>query len=276
VHLGALGVVTAVTLRTKPAALLHQTVEHLPVAEVGDRLVDIASSAEWVKVWWLPHASTMQVVRYAVTTGRPSRRPTARMQRRVDEQVMHRVLFPAMVALQHRRPGVTARLNERLSRVYLGAASQVGADMLMLNTPMPLRHRETEAAVPVTAAGDAVKRVVELFHDGRPSVNFPLEIRFVRGDESWLSPAYGADTCQIGAYTTNGPDCTAYFDGFWAAVRPMGARPHWGKELDHTREEVRAMYPRFGEFAALREAWDPAQVFGGPWHDRLFGSGELS
>ena len=271
VHLGALGVVTAVTLRTKPTALLHQTIEHLPVAEAVDQLSAIATSAEWVKVWWLPHAATMQVVRYAVTTERITRRPTARTQRRIDERVMHRALFPAMVAFQHRRPTVTAGLNRRLSRFYLGAMSQVGPDMLMLNTPMPLRHRETEAALPVSAASDAVKRVVELFRDGRPAVNFPLEIRFVRGDETWLSPAYGADTCQIGAYTTDGPDCASYFDGFWAAMRPMGARPHWGKELDHTAADIRDMYPRYDDFVALRESWDPAGVFRGPFHDRLLG-----
>jgi len=210
-------------------------------------------------------------VRYAVTTERITRRPTARTQRQIDERVMHRVLFPAMVALQHRRPTVTAGLNRRLSRVYLGALSQVGPDMLMLNTPMPLRHRETEAALPVSAASDAVKRVVELFRDGRPAVNFPLEIRFVRGDETWLSPAYGDDTCQIGAYTTDGPDCASYFDGFWTAMRPLGARPHWGKELDHTAEEIRAMYPRYDDFVALRETWDPAGVFKGPFQDRLLG-----
>jgi L-gulono-1,4-lactone dehydrogenase len=183
--------------------------------------------------------------------------------------VMHRFVFPAMVALQHRRPTVTAQLNTRLSSVYLGAASQVGNDMLMLNTPMPMRHRETEAAVPMTAAGDAVKRVLDIFRDGRPAVNFPLEIRFVRGDDTWLSPAYGADTCQIGAYTTDGPDCSTYFDAFWAAMRPMNARPHWGKELDHTYAELRPLYPRCDDFTALRANWDPQRVFAGGIQDRL-------
>ena len=79
---------------------------------------------------------------------------------------------------------MTAGINERLSRTYLGAASQVGRDTLMLNTPMPMRHRETEAAVPLTVAPEAVRRVLGLFADGRPAVSFPLEIRFVRGDDS--------------------------------------------------------------------------------------------
>jgi FAD/FMN-containing dehydrogenase len=191
--------------------------------------------------------------------------------RRVDERVMHRVVFPAMVALQHRRPAVTAGLNRRLSRVYLGAASQVGPSGLMLNTPMPVRHRETEAALPLSRAAEAVGSVLGLFAGGRPAANFPLEIRFVRGDDTWLSPAQGADTCQIGAYTTAGPDCDDYFAGFWRVLRPLGARPHWGKELDHDAAELRACYPTFDRFLALRDELDPHRVFAGAVHDRILG-----
>ena len=272
VHLGALGVVTAVTLRTRRAVLLHQTIEQVPVESVADALEEVASSAEYVKVWWLPHAPTAQVVRYAETTAPLTRRPSPKTMRWVDEQVMHRVLFPAMVALQHRRPAITAGLNRRLSRAYLGAASQVGPSGLMLNTPMPVRHRETEAAVPLTRASEAVKGILALFDAGRPAANFPLEIRFVRGDDGWLSPAYGADTCQIGAYTTNGPDCERYFEGFWKVMRPLGARPHWGKEFDHRAAELRAAYPEYDRFLALRDELDPQRVFGGALHNRILGA----
>ena len=53
VHLGALGVVTRVRLRVQPAGRLHQSIEHLPAAELPDALAEIAASAEYVKVWWL-------------------------------------------------------------------------------------------------------------------------------------------------------------------------------------------------------------------------------
>jgi len=271
VHLGALGVVTSVTLRTTAARRLRQTIEHVPVTEVADALPAIATSAEWVKVWWLPHAPVAQVVRYDVTTQEPTRRPTPATQRWIDERVMHRFVFPAMVAAQARRPSITAPANTRLARRYLGAGTQVGADMLMLNTPMPLRHRETEAALPLTAAGGALKQVLAIFRDGRPAANFPLEIRFVRGDDSWLSPAYGADTCQVGAYSTDNRDCSAYFEAFWRVMRPAGARPHWGKEHDFEAAELRPLYPQWTAFAALRDRCDPGRVFGSAAMERLLG-----
>ena len=271
VHLGALGIVTRATLRVRDAVRLHQTVEHLPVESAPDALPEIAASAEYVKVWWLAHTPYAQVIRYARTTAAASRRPSPTTRRWVDERVMHRWVFPAMVWAQRRRPAITAGVNRRLSTRYLGAVSQVGPDMLMLNTPMPLRHRETEAAVPMTKAPDGLKGVLDLFRDGVPAVNFPLEVRFVRGDSAWMSPAHGADTCQIGAYTTDGPDCSPYFDAFWRVMRPLGARPHWGKELDHTAAELRPLYPCFDRFADLRRSLDPHGVFGGAFHDRVLG-----
>jgi L-gulonolactone oxidase len=277
VHLGALGVLTRVTLRVREASRLHQSVEHVAVSEVPDALAEIAASAEYVKVWWLAHTRSAQVIRYTRTTDVATRRPSAATSRWIDERLMHRWVFPGLVAVQHRRPTVTAGVNERLSRIYLGAASQVGQDGLMLNTPMPMRHRETEAAVPMTKAPEAVRRVLALFAGGRPAVTFPLEIRFVRGDRAWMSPASvweggGSDTCQIGAYSTNGPDCASYFNAFWREMRALSARPHWGKEMDHTAAELSPSYPDFARFAALRDELDPQRVFGSEFHRRVLGS----
>jgi FAD/FMN-containing dehydrogenase len=54
-------------------------------------------------------------------------------------------------------------------------------------------------------------------------------------------------------------------------MRALGARPHWGKELDHTADELRVLYPRFDAFLALRDELDPTRVLGGAFHDRILG-----
>lgn len=271
VHLGALGIVTQLTLRVQAARTLCQVVEDVPVAAVPEILVDVAHSAEYVKVWWLPHARTAQVIRYDATERPVTRWPSVAMRRRLDDRVMHAAVFPALIGLQRRRPQVTAAVNRFLSSRYLGPRVQAGRDTLMLTTPMPFRHRETEAALPLGRAPEAVAQVLGLFADGRPAVNFPLEIRFVAGDDTWLSPAFGADACQIGAYCTDIGDCETYFAAFWTVMRSQGARPHWGKELDHDAAELRALYPEYDRFTALRDDLDPHRVFGGTLHEQLLG-----
>jgi FAD/FMN-containing dehydrogenase len=269
VHLGALGVLTQVTVRVEPAFRLRQTVQHVPVQEVD--VLEAASSAEYVKVWWLPGARTAQVVRYERTTDPATRRPSSQTLRVIDEKVMHRAVFPAMIALQHRRPQWVPGMNDWLTRSYLGPAVQVASSSLVLNTPMPVRHRETEAALPMSLAQQGFDEVVRLAQREKLAANFPLEVRFVKGDDAWLSPAQGTDTCQIGAYSTDGPHRERYFQGFWEVMRPLGARPHWGKELDHDVAEIAAAYPELARFQALRDELDPERRFSNPFLRQVLG-----
>jgi FAD/FMN-containing dehydrogenase len=255
VHVGALGVVTEVTLRTVPAFQLAETVETIPIGDVPAQLDAIARSAEYVKVWWLPDAPGAAVFRYARTDEPTSTRPDPRRQRRAGRI----------------RP-LVAPISRAVARTF-ARGRRVGPSALMLSTPMPARHRETEAAVPLARAGEAVERLARCIARGRHAVSFPVEVRFVRGDDAWLSPAHGADTCQLGAYC-HGPRSGAYFAAFWRELRELGARPHWGKELDHTADEVRAAWPRAADFARLRDALDPAaptRTFASAFHTQVLG-----
>src|SRR5262249_51038827 len=163
-------------------------------------------------------------------------------------------------------PGINRALARSFER-----ARRVGPSALLLSTPMPVVHRETEAALPLERAAEAVDRVGRLVEREGLGVNVPLEIRFVRADATWMSPAQGADTCQIGAYMGGVPGVDAYFAGFWRELRALGARPHWGKEMDHGADELRPLYPRMDQFLALRDALDPDRRFAGAFLTRILG-----
>jgi FAD/FMN-containing dehydrogenase len=268
VHLGALGIVTEVTLRIGPAFQLAETVENVPIGEVPAALAAIACSAEYVKVWWMPHTPFASVFRYERTGDPTSTRPSPVRQRRLDDH-LHTWLFPALLRLGRVRP-LVAPISRAVGRSF-ARPRRVGPSTLMLSTPMPARHRETEAAMPLARAGEALERVVRRIDRDRLTVNFPVEARFVRGDGGWLSPAHGGDTCQLGAYC-HGPGSDAYFAAFWREMRELGARPHWGKELDHTAGEVRAAWPLADQFLALRDQLDPARVFASAFHTRVLGA----
>ncbi|HEU4727250.1 MAG TPA: D-arabinono-1,4-lactone oxidase [Kofleriaceae bacterium] len=267
VHLGALGIVTEMTLAIGPAFQLAETVEPMPIGDVPAALAEIARSAEYVKVWWMPHTPHAAVLRYARTDEPTSTRPDPARQRRRDDR-LHTWLFPTLLRLTGIRP-LVAPVSRAVARSFL-QPRRVGPSTLMLSTPMPARHREAEAAVPLDRAGEALDRIVRAIDRDRLVVNFLLEVRFVRGDRGWMSPAYGADTCQIGAYC-HGSYSDRYFAAFWREMRALGARPHWGKEHDHTADEVRAAWPLAGKFAALRDQLDPDRVFASAYLTRVLG-----
>ncbi|HET7506548.1 MAG TPA: D-arabinono-1,4-lactone oxidase [Kofleriaceae bacterium] len=267
VHLGALGIVTEVTLSIGPAFQLAETVETVPIGDAAAALPAIARSAEYVKLWWMPHTPLAAVFRYARTDEATSTRPDPARQRRRDDR-LHTWFFPALLRLGRIRP-LVAPISRVVARSFV-QPRRVGPSTLMLSTPMPARHREAEAALPLDRAGEALDRIVRAIDRDRLWVNFPLEVRFIRGDRGWMSPAYGADTCQIGAYC-QGSSSDAYFAAFWREMRALGARPHWGKEHDHTADEVRAAWPLAGRFAELRDQLDPDRVFASAYLTRVLG-----
>lgn len=270
VNLGALGVVTEVTLRVEPAFRLAETVERLPLARLVGRLTELARSAEYVKVWWLPHVPYAHVFRYERTGEASTTRPSPATQRWIDERVMHAAIFPALTAAQRAAPWMIPATN-RLVAATLPSARRVGPSALMLSTPNPLRHRETECALALSRCDEALDRLVSLVTREEIGANFPLELRFVRGDDGWLSPASGGDVCQIGAYSTQLADTERFFRGFWREMRALEARPHWGKEFDHARDELAVRYASLPRFLALRDALDPGRVFGSAMLTRVLG-----
>lgn len=269
VNLGALGVLTEVTFRTVAAFALAETVEEVPLDAVGARLEEIGHSAEYVKVWWMPHTANALVFRYERTTEPASRRPSPHTQRVMDNW-LPRLILPPIWAWQRRRSGGVPGLN-RFAYRWLVRPRRVGPSTLMLTTPEPIRHHETEAAVPLGVAGAAFDATVQLIERLGLHVNFILEARYVAADTAWMSTASGRDVVHLGACTAVTGQRHRYFDAFWDQMRPLGGRPHWAKEMDHGAEEIRDLYPMAGRFLALRDEWDPGRVFANPFLRRTLG-----
>jgi FAD/FMN-containing dehydrogenase len=275
VHLGALGVITELTLRTVPAFRVAQTIEEIPVDVVGPRVEEIGGSAEYVKIWWLPHTPTALVFRYERTSDAATRRPSLTTERFIENWLVHRAVLPAGTAWLRRRPAGVPRFNAIIGRTLVKPL-RVGPSSLMLTTPDPALHHETEAAVPLAAGGEAFERTVKLIDRIGVYVNHLVELRYVKGDTGWMSPAYGGNTVQLGAYTALPGHRRTYFDAFWQEMRQLGARPHWGKELNHDAAEIRPLYPMADRFVALCDAVDPGRLFRNAFLDRVLGNDQLN
>ncbi|MFC6705112.1 D-arabinono-1,4-lactone oxidase [Flexivirga alba] len=270
VHLGALGIITRVRIQVVPAFSLREHIEWLPVGEVAAALPEISSSAEYTKVWWMPHTPKALVFRCERVPA-PRNLLAVHADRFVDEKILHRTLLPAIFATQRWRSGWVPMFNRTAGRT-LKKASRIGPSPLIFSTPMPARHTETEASVPLSSGGAAFDAARQVVDDAAVHVNFITELRFVKGDSGWLSPAYGGDVVQLGAYTAVLGHRDRYFEEFWRRMRELGARPHWGKELDHVADELRTLYPRFDDFTDARAQLDPDRMFTNPFLDKVLGS----
>ena len=266
VGLGALGIITEVTIRVVPAFRLCETTETVPFAAALADLPDIARSAEYVKLWWLPHTDSVIVFRTERTDAPGAVSTFARW---LDRVVVNKLAFTLLLLLGRLLPALIAPVNRVVGLTYLKPRRTVGRSDEVLSLAMPPLHRETEYSVPAEDAAEALRRTKALI-DGGLSVNFIVEVRFVRGDDAWMSPATGRDSCQLGAYMAEASGIQRYFDGFEAAMKELGGRPHWGKELTCSPDEVRAMYPQAAAFDAKARELDPDGMFTNRFLDRIF------
>lgn len=269
VSMGALGVITEVTLKVAPAFRLMESVEQVSTIRAVDRLDEIAASAPFVKVWWLPGSGPMHVFRYHPT--QLSTRESSAM-RWLDEHVVNPVLFEGIIRLSRLHPGIIPPLNVAVARGYLDRPrATVARSDRALNVAMPPRHHETEYALPFPAAAAVLQQLVRTVEDGRMRVAFPLEIRFVAADDGWMSPAYGEPMVHVGVYSGIGADRDRYFAAFEALAQAHGGRPHWGKECSVDAAYVARVFPRAADFASMRDRFDPRRVLGSEAIDRLLG-----
>src|SRR5690606_18918284 len=125
--------------------------------------------------------------------------------------IVNKLVFGSILLLGRVVPGLIPPCNRLVARTYLDRKPAIDRSDRMLSLAMPPRHREVEYAVPLAEAAAALRANKDLIASSGVRVNFITEVRFVRADDAWLSPANGRDSCQLGAYMAEAPGIVRYF-----------------------------------------------------------------
>ncbi|WP_214467600.1 D-arabinono-1,4-lactone oxidase [Microbacterium flavescens] len=120
---------------------------------------------------------------------------------------------------------------------------------------------QSEYFVPREHAPDALRAMLALGDVIRPLL-FVSELRTAPADDLWLSPASGHDVVAIHFTWRNDPaGVDAVIPRIEAALRPFGARPHWGKRHDFDRAAIERVHPRLADARGVFERLDPRGRF---------------
>ncbi len=135
-------------------------------------------------------------------------------------------------------------------------------------TPSAGDEIQAEYLLPRSRAVEAIRSLRTLHASITPLLHV-TEIRTMRADDLWLSPAYGVDT--VGIHFTWHRDDRIY--GVLPAIEevllPLGARPHWGKVSVAEPQQIREAFPRWSDFVRLMESVDPGGRFRSPFVTRI-------
>jgi L-gulono-1,4-lactone dehydrogenase len=271
VGLGALGLVSTVTLQCVPAFRLHAVEQPVPVDEVLADLDALVEDNDHYEFYWVPHT------RWALTkrnrrTDEPAR-PRPRAREWIDDMVLQNYAFGTLCRVGRRWPSMIPRLARIIPST--GTVDYIDRSDRVFTSPRRVRFWEMEYAIPREAVPEALNRLRRLVTEIGMQISFPVEVRVVRGDDLWLSTAHGRDTGYIAVHVYRGTPYDAYFSGVERIMDSYGGRPHWGKLHFQTAETLAQRYPRWDDFQKTRSRLDPDQRFANPYLDRVIGQANV-
>ncbi|MEV7326680.1 FAD-binding protein [Micromonospora sp. NPDC093244] len=244
VGLGALGLVTRVTLDLVPAFELRQYVRLDLAREALDEALSSAYSVSVFTDWRTP--GLREVWRKQAVDQTP---PEADwLGTTAAAEPRHPVLgMPAENCTP--QLGAPGPWHERLPHFKLGFTPSSGDEL------------QSEYHLPRSAATEAMAALDEVAHLIAPVLQV-CELRTVAADELWLSPNHRRDSFVV--HFTWIDDATRVLPVLAAVeerLAPFAPRPHWGKVFVTDPAELAARYPRYDDFTALLTRMDPTGTF---------------
>jgi xylitol oxidase len=255
VALGALGVVTTVTLDILPTFDARQYLYfELPFEVIDQHFDDLFSAAYSVSLLTLWRGPTFELVWIKRRDDETDTTPTGESwfsARPADQPVHSLGGAPCTEQL-----GIPGPWHERLPHFRPEFTPSTGVEL------------QTEFFVPRRDAVDALHALDEV-RDRIAPVLQASEIRTMAADDLWLSPAYGRETVGISfTWVKNMAAVLPVIALLEERLAPYDARPHWGKLFTAKPAD---RYPRMNDFHALMRHYDPNGKFTNDYIDRFVG-----
>lgn len=252
VSLGALGVITQITLRLLPAYQLHEHTWVTPFADCLPQLDKLISSNRHFEFFWAPSedACAMKALN-PILAGAPLP-PLQLVERGANGEASK-----GGVKLTGRLPRYIS--DDRIDRGYRIFPSERN-----------LKFNEIEFAVPAANGPDCLCEIRQLMQTKHPTVIWPIEYRTLATDDVYLSPAYQRPTVTLSVHQAAELPYQPFFADVEAIFRNHQGRPHWGKIHTHTACDFRSLYPMWARFQAVRQQLDPSGCFTNPYLQPIF------
>jgi xylitol oxidase len=251
VGLGALGVITKVTLDVQPTFQVRQYVyENLPLKQWTDNFEAIESSAYSVSLftdWTQPRFNEVWL-KERVEEGKAPYVPEEFYGAKRATRNLHPI---AELSAENctEQMGVPGPWYERLPHFKMGFTPSAGKEL------------QSEYFVPRPNAVEAVLAVERLHEKISPHLLIS-EIRTIAADDLWMSPCYKQPCVTIHfTWKQDWPAVRKLLPVIERNLAPFGARPHWGKLFTIPPAQLHTHYEKLPNFVALCKKFDPQGKF---------------
>jgi xylitol oxidase len=251
VGLGALGVVTRVTLNLQPTFQVAQSVyQNLSFDHLQHHFDDIFGSGYSVSLFtdWQNHRATQVWIKRRLAPGDKNEWQPEFFGSKLASEKLHPIAgHPAESCTEQQ--GIPGPWYERLPHFKMNF------------TPSSGRELQTEYFVPRDRGYAAILAVEKLRNLITPHL-FVTELRTIAADDLWMSMAYQRPSLAIHfTWKPEWPEVSKILPKIEAQLEPFGARPHWGKLFTLPPARLQAQYTRLAEFKASLKRYDSEGKF---------------
>ncbi|WP_226646383.1 D-arabinono-1,4-lactone oxidase [Microbulbifer variabilis] len=261
VSLGSLGLVTKVRMQNQPSYKLRRESWVAPMEELIEQAETLARANRNFEFYYIPFSGMCMADTHQLT----------------DEEIFtteREDTNDAVMTLKTVRDwlGWSPKLRQYALRSAMeDIEKEVVVESSWRNyaSERNVRFNEMEYHLPREAGLAAFAELRRTIEKNNLNVFFPIEVRFVKGDDIWLSPFYQQDSVSIAVHRYFEEDYQPLFKVLEPIMRKHGGRPHWGKLNTLHRQDFAKSYPRWQDYLEVRNELDPNGKFLNPYLKEL-------
>jgi len=269
VGLGALGIITEVTLQVEPAFNLHAVEGPQPIDQVLSGWLDEAIAHDHFEFFWIPGTQMAMTKRNRRT--QEAARPPSKLAHVRDKIVFENLAFGAIIQLGRRRPQLIPKINHMIGRAA-SSTDYIDRSDRIFASPRWNKFVEMEWSIPVADVPVVLRKIEAAIAENEWKIMFPVEARVAGADDIALSTASGRDSGYVAVHVAKGREYRPYFEAVQAIMDDHEGRPHWGKMHFLTAADLAPRYPQWEAFQVVRRECDPDGRFVNDYTQRVLGT----
>jgi FAD-linked oxidoreductase len=267
VSLGALGVITEVTLNVVPAFNLRAVEQPMRIDYVLDNFSRLIDENDFFEFYWVPHTRWALTKANNVSTD-PVDSP-GRFRTWYNKMFLENYAFGMLCQIGRLFPQLIPKLATMLPST--GRVEYVNISHRIFSSKRLVRFYEMEYSIALDSLAPALREVMKMVDDKGLHISFPVEVRCTGSDDIPLSTSTGRRSAYVAVHMFKGSEYAEYFNAVEAILRKYDGRPHWGKIHNLDASDISSLYPEFQRFIEVRNQLDPEGVFTNDYLRRVLG-----
>lgn len=257
ISLGALGVITRIRLNVHPKYKLAYTSSAAGFEETLQLLEKHNQENRNFEFYYFPYTETVQL-KASNLSDAPIK--SSKLMEYINDVLIENAVMQLICHLAMILPFMYKQINRFMAWGFT-KEHKVKYSHQVYATVRNVRFKEMEYNIPIEYFKECISEIKAQIEQAEYFLFFPIECRFVKEDDIWLSPAYKRMSAYIAIHVYQKTAHQPYFKDIEQIFKKYNGRPHWGKMHSNDVEYLAQQYERWEDFKALRNRMDPDGLF---------------